>query len=124
MDYDVILNLIFVLGSNLGNMLAVLSTNATFYVGLAMPPIIDIINKDVKNSKERFFVTLLVCITAGLVLRWNDLTAGNTEELLGAMGVIFMESQAVYRLYFKNSNARSMIATKLNLIPENVEGLK
>ena len=120
MDYDVFFSLM----GNLGNMLAVISTNATFYVGLAMPPIIDIINKDVKNSKERFFVTLLVCISAGIVLRWNDLTAGNTEELLGAMGIIFIESQAVYRLYFKNSNVRSMMATKLNLIPENVEGLK
>lgn len=79
----------------------VLLTHGPELVGFFLPPLVKIINRDVKTSRERYIVTLIVCFIVAGVLKFNEIMAGDPELFLGSMALIFLESQTVYRLYFK-----------------------
>jgi hypothetical protein len=81
-------------------------SHAPELVGVLMPPIIDILSKDVKKENERFIVTLLITFGAALLLKWDTLSYGNPDQLITSFGIIFAESQVVFKLYFKDSWAR------------------
>lgn len=87
--------------------------NAPMLVGFILPPIVDWLNKDVKDPQERFLVVLLVCLITATVLEWNKLVYGSLDELVISAGVIFAQSQVVFKLYFKNSFLRSKLQEKL-----------
>ena len=75
-------------------------------VGLALPFIADFVNKKIPYSNIRFLLSILLSIGAALLLNVDKLRGGDWNELLGKVGLIFTESQIVYRLYWKNSHAR------------------
>ena len=83
-------------------------------VGVLMPPLIEILNKDIPEEKttERFMASLALCFVVALVLRWNELMIGSAEQVLTTFGLIFTESQIVYKTYFKDSFIRAKIKEK------------
>lgn len=93
--------------------------NAPELVGIVLPPVVDFINKDVPNEQEKFIVTVLVCLVAALFLKWNNITYGTPEAIFLTASIIFLESQAVFKLYFKNSYIREKIKEKVE--PKRVE---
>lgn len=88
--------------------------NATELVGVALPLLVEFLNKDVHKEGERFVVTVITCVAAAILLRWNELTYGSPEAVLASAGVIFLQSQAVFKLYFKESSLRKFIQSKIN----------
>ena len=78
-------------------------TNASYLVGLVLPVIVEVLNKDVKGSRERFFITIFVCIFAGSLLHYRELLYGSMEDVATSIGIIFAESQLVFKLYFEKS---------------------
>lgn len=115
----------FYILQTLGEYITVLAKDAPVLIGFAMPPVIDFLNKDVPNKKARFIITLFVCTFAGALLKWDSVTLGDPGAVLGTAGLIFLQSQAVYKLYFKGSAVReALIERKLAPIPDNVEGLQ
>ena len=87
-------------------------------IGVLLPPVIEILNRDIpqEKQKERFLATLAICFVVALLLKWNSLVLGNVEQLLVSFGLIFTESQAVYRLYFKDSYFRAKLKARLDKI--------
>lgn len=81
--------------------------NAPYLVGVIMPPLTDYLNKDVKSEKGRYFIAILAVIVAAIATEWNALTYGSPEEVLATAGIIFAESQTIYRFYFKDSQLRA-----------------
>lgn len=83
-------------------------------VGIVMPPIIEILNKDIAKEKttERFLASMAICFVVALILKWNSLMAGSPEQLIASFGIIFTESQVVYNIYFKKSFIKEKINEK------------
>jgi hypothetical protein len=100
-----------------------LSTHSPNLVGFILPPIIEVLNKDIAADKmmtfrfwklsfeveEKFMATLAICLSAAAILNAQNLAVGNMEQAIASFGIIFTESQAVYRLYFKDSWLRDKI---------------
>lgn len=106
-----------------------INANAPYLVGLVMPIVVDYLNKDIPNEKGRFFVTILAVTVAAIATEWNALTYGSFEQVLASGGIIFAESQAIYKLYFKDSALRPAIQniylkkpTTTNLLEEDIVG--
>jgi hypothetical protein len=97
-------------------------------IGLVLPPLIDVLNKDISPDQKleirvggismdfeaRFLISLAICFIASVIIKWNDISHGSTINLITAFSLVFTESQAVYRLYFKDSWLRGKIQDKLS----------
>lgn len=92
--------------------------NAQELVGIALPLVVEFLNRDVHKEGERFVVTVVTCVVAAIALKWQELTYGSPEAVLTSASVIFLQSQAVFKLYFKDSNLRKLMQSKLSRKPE------
>jgi hypothetical protein len=79
-------------------------------VGFILPPVIDLINRKVANAILRFWIAMAVCVLVGVIVHINELN--NLENILGSIGVIFAESQIVYKTYWANSGVRDSLYPK------------
>ncbi len=93
------------LGTSVVPFLGILSAQAPNFVGILLPPIIQVINKDIpqEREKERFWASVVICFAVAILLKWNDLLYGSPESVLTSAGIIFAESQIVFKTYFKDS---------------------
>lgn len=89
-------------------------------VGVLLPPVIEIVNKNLPEdaSTKKFLSAMAICFMAALLLKWNSLMAGSLDQLLASFGLIFTESQVVYRLYFKDSFIKVKINEKFVPTPQ------
>jgi len=87
--------------------------HSTELAGFILPPVVDYLNREVANANERFIVTILLCLCVAIITKWNLLMYGSPDAVLASMSMIFIESQLVFKLYFKNSWLR----TQLNPLP-------
>jgi len=74
--------------------------------GVIIPPIVDWLNREVHSEQEKFIVTLLVCGVFAVAFKWNELMMGSSDQIFSSFTLIFIESQIVYKLYFKSSGLR------------------
>lgn len=81
-------------------------------IGLILPVVIDFINKNIKDSKIRFGVSLAICAVVALVLNIDQFTSGEWGNLLEKISLVFMQAQIVYHTYWQNSQLREKIVPK------------
>lgn len=81
----------------------------TSLVGFILPPLIDLINKRVADSKVRFLVSVSVCLGIGVLQNLSSLKAGDVSELLSSFAVIFTTAQLTYKLYWEKSDFRASV---------------
>ena len=97
-------------------LLSFMSINAPQLVGFILPPLVTVLNTDVTDHKAKFLVTLVVCFFVAIFLNLGKLITGDAvssvEATLQSLLLVFTESQAVYRLYFKGSVLESHIEAK------------
>lgn len=96
-------------------------TYAPHLVGFILPPFVEFLNRDVKNSNERFMVSLIVCFLVAVILHWNEIATGTPEQAIIFMGIIFTESQSIFKLYFNDSWMRQTIQEKIGSV-NTIEG--
>lgn len=91
-------------------------------IGFILPPFVDLINRNIPEDQtsKKFLVSVGVCLIVAVAIKWNSLTAGSVDEALGSFALIFTESQAVYKLYFKDSYLRSKLFGKEETVEEVV----
>lgn len=87
-------------------LLSFVVNNAEILIGIVMIFLIDYLNKDVKSERGRFFIAGFACVVASLFINFNEILYGSPEQVLTSATLIFAESQAVFKLYFKDSWAR------------------
>lgn len=92
--------------------------NSVELLGFILPPVVQILNKDVHTERERFIVSLIICLMSALVVKWNELITGDTEDMMVYAMLIWTESQVIYRMYFKTSAIQQRIQEKLNPVVE------
>lgn len=72
-----------------------------------MPLVVQVLNRDVHQEKQRYAVSILACLIAALLLHWDKIAYGTPEQALAAASLIFVESNATYMLYFAKSGMRA-----------------
>lgn len=89
--------------------------NPAAVVGLAMPPLIDILNKDIAPEKqtERFLSTFAICFCVAAIFNLNNIMVNSWGAVFTSFGLIFTESQLVYKTYFKDSYLRSKLLERV-----------
>ena len=73
-------------------------SNVLSFIGFILPPLIDVINRYIKNSDLRFWVSILVCliIGSGVSLLLGEFTIDNALE----QALIYIaQAQISYRLW-------------------------
>lgn len=78
-------------------------------VGVILPPIVDYIGKDVQRDDEKYILSILICLAVSVLLHWNQLLYGSVDQFATSFTVIFVESNVIFKLYFKNSLLRQKI---------------
>lgn len=98
------MNLVFALG-------AMVVLYAPKLTGFVLPPLVDFINKDVKSDNTKFIISMVVCALWAILLDWNQLQSGTVTDtqLIQDAGLIWIESQALFKLYFQNSWLRGKL---------------
>lgn len=87
--------------------LPLITQYAPAVVGFGMPFLVEVINRDIKNSNIKFGVTVLLCVVVAALLHIPQLVTGSIEGLLSSITLIFAESQVVWKLYFEASTLRA-----------------
>jgi hypothetical protein len=87
----------------LGILLAYGVSHAEVIIGFFMPVLVGYLNKDVPDSRARLLVAVFACFIAAGFLDWHKIAYGDPQAAFDSMGVIFLECETMYRLYFKNS---------------------
>lgn len=81
-------------------LLLLLITNAPHVVGFVMPYAVRYISRDIKKERERQMLSFLVCFFAALLLHWKELAYGEPVLFAAYIGLIFTESNMMFKLYF------------------------
>ena len=85
--------------------------------GLALPFVIDFVNRNILNSKIRFWASFVICVVIALAVNFNKVLEVNNWQdagvLTGQVSFIFAQAQIVYKAYWENSKKRA----DLNLMP-------
>lgn len=96
--------------------------NAPYLVGFIMPPFVEFLNKDVRKEHERYIVAMLSCFIVAIFIHWNDIANGRPEHFVFYAGLIFTESNTIFKLYFADSWIRGKMHEKFGKSPAS-EGL-
>lgn len=83
-------------------------------IGLVLPPVIDLINSKVTDSKVRYLVSMGICIVVGVLLNIGDLTAGSLDTVIASVMLVFVSAQSTYNLYWEKSGLRKDMKAKIN----------
>lgn len=81
--------------------------------GFLLPPIIEIVNKDVQNETERYIIAYILCIFLACIVDYRAIFSANLNNLLATVGIVCTESNVMFQLYWKNSLVRVKLQTKL-----------
>lgn len=91
---------------------------APYLIGLILPPVVELLNKDIPNDNMRFIVSCALCVLAAILIDWKPLQAGSIDpqrfSFLALL--IFGESQTIFKLYFQSSWLRQKIQTSINSV--------
>lgn len=84
-----------------------------YLIGLILPPLVDVVNKDVKNSNWRFVIAVIVSILAAIAVSFPKLSHESYLDLIKSASIVFAESQVIFKLYYEDSFVREKITAKL-----------
>lgn len=89
--------------------------NPSLFVGFILPPIIDLLNKDIPKEREteRFLATGAICLAIAAIFNVHQIMTNSWGQLATSFALIFTQSQAAYKLYFKNSALRSKLLDRI-----------
>lgn len=84
-------------------------------VGLLLPPIIDLVNRFIKDKSLRFLAAFLICSLFGLGLNWLQTSFSFASPLEGFQSLsasilaVFGASQVSYNLGYEDSKIQDAI---------------
>ncbi len=95
--------------------------NAPYLSGFLLPFINDYLNQEVSDKRNRQLIAGVSCLFFTLLIQWDALLAGNLGDAAAVYGILFTESQGMYKLYFEDSALRERFNSIKVLFPEKQE---
>ena len=89
-------------------------------IGFLLPPLIDLINRKVLNKDVRFWISVLICGTVGVVLNYvtNSGELGSIESIIDSMFLIFGMAQLSYKAVWENNSKRVNLGLRADNTPD------
>lgn len=81
-------------------------------IGFILPPLIDLINKNVTDSRWRFVISFVTCVGVGMGMNVGNFNAESVGSILGSITVVFSAAQVAYKLYWEKSEVRTKLRLK------------
>ena len=72
-----------------------------------LPAVVDLITKNVTDSKKRYLIAVLISVITGVLLNINLFFPFDPTQLLANLGVVIVAAQASYKLYWEDSKVRA-----------------
>lgn len=72
-------------------------------IGLVMPMLIDIVNRNIWDSRWRYVISIVFCLLVGTITNLKEL---RLDSVLASGAIVFASAQTVYKMYWANSTAR------------------
>lgn len=82
-------------------------------IGFILPPIIDLVNSKVPNTKLRFWIAFVICAVIGVAIKYKELAVGNVDVALGSVSLVFAEAQVIYYQFWQGSGVRESLQKRL-----------
>ena len=89
-------------------------------IGLLLPPLIDLFNKNIANSLYRFWVSVLICVIIGAGMNYIetgfayettlDLANGLSETIMA----LFFLAQVSYKTIYEDSDLQATIDPRID----------
>ena len=86
-------------------------------LGQIMPPLTDVINKQIPSSKLRFWISMFVCFVISIAFNYSRLTLGGINAILTDALVIWGSGQAAYKMYYDGSTQQQNIRFSASAFP-------
>ena len=83
------------------------------FLGVFLPPVIDVINKRVPDSRLRFLISLVICLGLGVMMNLDNLNLTSAGEILKSGSLIFGSAQVSYKMFYETSGVREKVKTML-----------
>lgn len=83
------------------------------FIGILLPPLIEVVNKDVQNEEARFIVGCVVCFMVSILVNFQKVQNGDFSTLPQTFLVILTEAVSVFNLYWRKSFLRNKLQEKL-----------
>jgi len=90
-------------------------------IAIIFPPIIDLINRFVKDSTVRFLISFLFCAILGIGLNWIETGFVFPDRLMafqslsGSILAVFGATQLSYQAVYKESKLQKAIDTRVGV---------
>lgn len=78
-------------------------------LGGSLPPVIDLLNKFIPNSKLRFLVTISICLVVGALVHRSALRFETIDDVFMSFGLILSGSQTIYKSLYEDSTLQNLI---------------
>lgn len=85
-------------------------------VGIILPPIVELCNRDVHSNEERYWIAFFVCVIAACLVKYQDIANGNGGNLFFVFLLILAEAVTTFNLYWKTSFPRTVMQQKLGVV--------
>lgn len=79
------------------------------FIGVVLPPVIDLLNRKVASSVWRFIISVGICILVAAIINYPKFMDGDWTQFATKFSLIFTEAQIIYQLYWKKSSVRSKL---------------
>lgn len=87
-------------------------------VGAIMPPIIEFVITKVRTSKRwlQYTIAFASCVVVGMAttVLVDGVKLFDAQNVLGDIGLVFLASQTVYNMYWKDSGLQKALIKKLS----------
>lgn len=84
-----------------------------YLIGFLLPPLVEIINKDIQSGTERYIIAIIVSLLLAAGVDWQAIMASHLSNFLQVFCIYASESNFIFNLYWKNSLVRVKLKTKL-----------
>lgn len=78
-------------------------------LGQIMPPLIDLVNKNIQSSKVRWLITIAICAGIGTAFNWQNLHFDNLDNILLSITTLWASAEAAYNLWYKGTSYQAQI---------------
>ena len=81
-------------------------------LGFLLPPLVDLINARIADSRVRYWVSMIICFAVGILVNLQSIH--DPKELFANAALVFTSAQITYHSFWEKSDTRDAMMKKLS----------